>query len=52
MPNNESVASTRRKFLGDAGSGLILAGGAMNCANSQEKQTHDFGILIWPSSAV
>jgi isopenicillin-N N-acyltransferase like protein len=34
MTNKER---TRRRFLGDAGSGLILAGGAMTFAHSQEK---------------
>jgi isopenicillin-N N-acyltransferase-like protein len=35
---NESLMSSRRRFLSDAGSGLIMAGGAMTCAHSQEKQ--------------
>lgn len=38
MPKESEIPS-RRRFLGNAGSGLILAGGAMSCANSQNKPT-------------
>jgi isopenicillin-N N-acyltransferase like protein len=42
---NESVLPSRRRFLGDAGSGLILAGGAMACAHSQEKKVPQYQLI-------
>jgi len=50
MANNERLPKefeipSRRRFLGDAGSGLILAGGAMTCAHSQEKQIAQYQLF-------
>src|SRR5262245_15731107 len=42
MTNNQR---TRRGFLGDAGSGLILAGGAISSAQSQEKQIPQYQLF-------
>src|SRR5262245_47837748 len=42
---NESVMSSRRRFLSDAGSVLILAGGAMACAHGEEKQIPQYQLF-------
>src|SRR5947207_1907570 len=38
-PRNESNLPNRRRFLGNAGSGLIVAGGAMACGSGMEAQS-------------